>query len=61
MNIRRGEDIGTRKSKGNAGDVVSMVLAQKQSRAKDEVPSMALMGADSLMRAAGYETALIES
>jgi hypothetical protein len=44
-------------SKGNASDVVSMV-AQKQSRAEAGVPSMALMVANSLMRAAGYETAL---
>jgi hypothetical protein len=52
--IRRAADIVTRR-KGNADDVFSMV-ARKQLHAKDGVPSMALEGADYLMRGAGYET-----
>ena len=41
--------------KGNADDVFSMV-ARKQFHAKDGVPSMALEGANSLMRAAAQGT-----
>jgi hypothetical protein len=43
--------------KGNADDVVSMV-AQKHFCVEDGLPSMALVGANSLMRAAGSETGL---
>jgi hypothetical protein len=43
--------------KGNADDVVSMV-AQKHFCVEDGLPSMALVGANSLMRAVGSETGL---